>query len=153
MVLVSGFLSKLKKTPFLAKKNPVFHFRLGCYYIARLFYGPNLHDLSQTSGIWCEKWISDFLPQVDRLRLKYTKNGRKQPFSGFFPFLWAHMVGNVKNFVWREFWDIWKQKVLIKFSIFDFSIFCLIFQKKNSRRPKPTFLASDSWLDGFSIKF
>ena len=45
MVLVSVVLAKIKKRHFSAGKNPVFHFWLGCYYIASLVYSLSLWDL------------------------------------------------------------------------------------------------------------
>ena len=63
--LVFLFRPKFSKTDFFCPKKDVLLLLGGIHHLALLFYGLNLRDLHQTSGIWCESPISDFPSQVD----------------------------------------------------------------------------------------
>ena len=85
--------------------------------------------------------------------LKITKIDWKSPKMPFWTFWWAGMTKITANHVWNMFWDVSGQKVLIKKN-FSFSPRkTMIFQKKISKGSKSIFLSSETWLDGFSMKF
>ena len=116
---------------------------------------------------WCSKhWIFIFRSENDHsdtlypLNLAWSNSGQKSlnkpkidRFGLFNPLKWACIVKIITIYVPDEFWDIRRQKVLIKF-FFSFSHQkYLIFQKKISNSPKSTFLSSETQLDGFPMWF
>ena len=66
----------------------------GFHHLATLFYGLNLRDLSQTSGIWCKNPISGIPSQLDIPRSKKTGKIRKQCYQTLFLGLTAFYAQN-----------------------------------------------------------
>ena len=56
----------------------------GFHHLALFFYGLNLRDLHQASGIWCKIGISSLLPQLDWPRSKKTGKITKQCYQTLF---------------------------------------------------------------------
>ena len=84
---------------------------------------------------------------------KTTKKCQKMPKMPFLPFWWPDIIKIVANYVWNKFWDISGQKVLIKKKIPFLHRKTMIFQKNFLKPSKCPFLSSETWLDGFSMKF
>ena len=81
-----GFLfwPKFSKTGIFCPEKDVLLLLGGFHHLALPFYGLNLRDSHQTSGIWCEIAISGVQPQLDWPRSKKTGKIRKQCYQTLF---------------------------------------------------------------------
>ena len=114
------FWAKLSKTNFFCPKKDVLLLLGGIHHLALLFFGLNLRDLHQTSGIWCEIAISGVPPQLDWLRSKKTGKIRKQCYQTLFS-VWRLSTKQITaNYILTKFRDILSTKsvILAQFSIF-----------------------------------
>ena len=116
---------------------------------------------------WCSKhWIFIFRSENDHsdtlypLNLAWSNSGQKSlnkpkidRFGLFNPLKWACIVKIITIYVPDEFWDIRRQKVLIKFFFSFFHRKSMIFQKKISKTPKTTYFSSEIQSDGFHMWF
>ena len=82
--LCLAFGAKLSKTKFFCPKKDVLLLLGGINHLALLFYGLNLRDSHQTSGIWCEIAISGPPSQLDWPRSKKMGKIRKQCYQTLF---------------------------------------------------------------------
>ena len=160
MVLVSGFLAKIKKQ----------HFWLEIFFPKIWFFNFKWDFPFSMVILWLQKIVLYVNNQIQSRNCKFrrtlplrfcrkggtpktTKNFPKVPKMPFLPFWWPDIIKIVANYVWNKFWDISGQKVLIK-KKFPFSPWkIMIFQKKFWKRSKSPFLSPETWLDVFSIKF
>ena len=88
------FLIDLRREFFFGPKKNVSILLGGFHHLATLFYGLNLRDLSQTSGIWCKNSISGIPSQLDIPRSKKTGKIRKQCYQTLFLGLTAFYTQN-----------------------------------------------------------
>ena len=78
------FLIDLRHKIFFCPKKNVSTLLGGFHHLALFFYGLNLRDLHQASGIWCKIGISSLLPQLDWPRSKKTGKITKQCYQTLF---------------------------------------------------------------------
>ena len=88
------FLITLRHNFFFGPKKNVSILLGGFHHLGTLFYGLNLRDLSQTSGIWCKNPISGVPSQLDIPRSKKTGKIRKQCYQTLFLGLTAFYTQN-----------------------------------------------------------
>ena len=160
MVLVSGFLAKIKKRHFWLEIffQKIWFFTFGWVFpFSMVILWLQKIVLYVNNQIQSKKWK---LTCSHPLRFcgkggtpKTTKKCQKMPKMPFLPFWWPDIIKIVANYVWNKFWDISGQKVLIKKKFPFLHRKTMIFQKKFWKRSKSTFLSPETWLDVFSIKF
>ena len=88
------FLITLRHKFFFGPKKNVSILLGGFHHLATLFYGLNLRDLSQTSGIWCKNSILGIPSQLDIPRSKIKGKIRKQCYQTLFLGLTAFYAQN-----------------------------------------------------------
>ena len=166
MVLVSGFLAKIKKRHFWLEifSQKIWFFTFGWVFPFSMVI------------LWLQKIVLYVNNQIQSRNCKFrrthplrfcrkggtpktTKNCPKLPKMLFLPFWWPDIIKIVANYVWNKFWDISGQKVLIKKNF----RFCTekpwFFKKKfgNAQNPlfwaqKPGWMCFPSSFDDKSMK-
>ena len=148
-----GFLfwPKFSKTDFFCPKKDVLLLLGGIHHLAMLFYGLNLRDSHQTSGIWCEIAISGIPSQLDWPRSKKTGKIRKQCYQTLFLGLTAF---NTQNKAKLQSDQVSRQSINKKYDFGQFFDFSWLHQKMAinfSKNQKVAFLCKKTGSNGFPV--